>query len=161
MKRLRWALTAAVASAMVVSGAASAHWSGAGEGAGSAETAQSMPITLSPGMPSDSLFPGDSGAVAVLASNPNAYDVHLGQLELDPAAGSGGYGVDVGHPACPASVLTYTSQSNQGSGWTVPAASGGLDGTVSINLTNALHMAGNAPDACQGATFVVHLAPIP
>ena len=161
MKRRHWLLMPLIASAVIAGGVASGYWSAPGGGSGSAGTGSSESVTLSPGLPSDDLFPGGTSDVVVTATNPNSYAVHLGTLELDPTSGDGGYGVDLAHPACPAAVLTYATQTNGGSGWTVPAASGGGDGEVSIALTDALSLAVDAADACQGAAFAVHLVPTP
>lgn len=153
--------SAAIASAVIFGGEANGYWSAAGSGSGSAATGLSESVTLSPGLPSDDLFPGRTSDVAVSAANPNTYSVHIDTLELDPTAADGGFGVDAEHGACPAAVLTYVTQTNGGSGWTVPAASGGVDGELSIDLTDALRMAVDAPGACQGSGFAVHLVSIP
>ena len=52
------------------------------------------------------------------------------------------------------SALGFTTQTD---GWVVAARSGGVDGTLSVTLPNALAMAPNAASACQGATFTVYL----
>jgi len=162
VRRRHWLLlTLAVASVLIAGGMASGYWSAPGGGSGSAATGLSSSMTLSPGQPVDDLFPGDTGDVAVTATNPNAYAVHIGTLELDPTTGAGGYGVDAEHGACPVAVLTFAAQTNSGSGWTVPAASGGVEGTLAIDLTEALTMTVDAPVTCQGAAFVVHLVPVP
>jgi hypothetical protein len=159
VKRRYWLpLMPAIASVVIGGGVASGYWSAPGDGSGSAGTGLSESVTLSPGQPVDDLFPGDTSDVAVIATNPNAYAVHIGTLELDPTAGDGGYGADGAHAACPVAVLTYAAQT---AGWTVPAASGGIDGELSIDLTDALSMAVDGSGACQGAAFVVHLVPSP
>ncbi len=162
MRRRHWLLLMlAIASVVIAGGVASGYWSAPGGGSGSAGTGLSASMTLSPGQPLDDLFPGDTADVAVTATNPNTYAVHIGRLELDPTAGDGGYGVDAAHAGCPVAVLTYAAQTNGGAGWTVPAASGGVEGALSIDLTEAITMAVDAPLTCQGAAFVVHLVPVP
>ena len=44
------------------------------------------------------------------------------------------------------------TQTNGGAGWTVPGS-----GVLSVTLTGALAMGSGAANACQGATFTVHL----
>lgn len=88
--------------------------------------------------------------------------MHINSLSLDPSAGTGGFDVDSGHSACDLSALSTTPQTNGGAGWTVPpraAGTGGVpvDGTLAIDLTDALAMSTGASNACQSATFTVHL----
>jgi hypothetical protein len=52
------------------------------------------------------------------------------------------------------SALGFTTQTNGGAGWTVPA---GSPGSLSIAMPGALTMTAGASNACQGATFTVHL----
>jgi hypothetical protein len=55
-------------------------------------------------------------------------------------------------------VLSFTTQTNLGAGWTVPGKVGAVNGSLSITLTAALAMSTAAANACQGATFTVFLA---
>ena len=66
--------------------------------------------------------------------------------------------MDGGHSGCSVATLSYTTQTNGGAGWTVPARVGIVDGTLAITLSNALSMGAGAASACQGATFTVYLA---
>lgn len=161
MRRRYWPLLVAIPSVMIVGGMANGYWSAPGGGSGAAGTSLPASVALSAGQPSGDLFPGDTSAVAVTATNPNTYPVLIGTLELDPTAGVGGYDVDAAHAGCPPAVLTYATQTNGGSGWTVPAASDGAAGELSIDLPDALGMAVDATDACRGANFEVHLVSTP
>jgi hypothetical protein len=91
-------------------------------------------------------------------SNPNAASVFVASMALDVSGGTGGFAVDTAHPGCALAALSFTSQTNAGAGWTVPAKSGGVDGTLPVTLTNALSMDVSADNACQGASFTVYLA---
>lgn len=139
-------------------GLANAVWTGVGGGIGSGTTATTQPITLNPATPVAGLFPGGSGDVTVTASNPNPASAVITSLTLEVARPGGAFAVDAGHPGCTTSALSYATQTNSGAGWTVPARSGGSDGTLSITLSNALTMTVAAPNACQGATVTVYLA---
>jgi hypothetical protein len=142
-----------------IGGAAHAFWHSTGTGTGSGTTATTgSAVTLSPGTPTASLFPGGHANVVLNVSNPNTAIVHLGSLALDPSSGTVGFAVDAGHSGCATSTLSFTAQTNAGAGWTVPAKAGSVNGALSITLTNALGMDTTAANACQGATFVVYMA---
>jgi hypothetical protein len=115
-------------------------------------------MTLSPGTPSSSLYPGGQSDVILSASNPNLSPIHIGSLALDTSQGTSGYSVDSGHSGCATSALTYTTQTNGGAGWTVPAKVGTVNGTLSITLPTALAMSTTAANACQGAALTIYLA---
>lgn len=151
-----------VAAAFVVAvsgaGVASAYWSQPGTGTGTGATAASAAVvTLSPGTPTGSMYPGGSGNVSVEATNPGATEVVLPSLELDTTQGTDGLTVDAGHPGCPTTAFTFVTQDNGGNGWSVPGGSGGGPGHVVLTLPQALTLATSAPDACQGATVTVYL----
>jgi hypothetical protein len=145
------ALAGAIAIALTV--AAVAFWSASGSGSAVATLGNPQALTLSVGTPSTQASPGASAAVAAVASNPNSYPVQVSSISLDTSLGNGGFGVDGGHSGCSLATLGFTSQNNGGSGWTVPANAG----SFSIAMPGALTMGAAAADACQGATFTVHL----
>ncbi len=138
--------------ALVTSGIAVAVWAEAGAGSGSAGTGTTQAVTLSPGTVSDQLFPGGVSAVAVTVTNPNPGPVRIESLSLDTTQGTGGFAVDGGHAACGVASLGFTTQTNAGAGWTIPAG-----GSSPLSLTNSLSMNTNAANACQGASFTVYL----
>jgi len=115
-------------------------------------------VTLSPGTPALTLYPGGQVDVALTVSNPNPTILLMGSLALDTTQGASGFAVDPAHAACATASLAFTSQTNSGAGWHVPAMTGTTDGTLAITLPNALHMSVDAADACQDAQFTVYLA---
>lgn len=134
---------------------AAAYWEAAGSGSGIGATATvTAGVTISPGTAVQKLFPtgGTSGEVAVVLTNPNPSAVRVPQLALDTAQGTGGFAVDSAHSACPVSSLSYTTQTNGGAGWIVPAS-----GSLSLHLTSAIGLAAAAPNACQDASVTVYL----
>ena len=147
-----------VALAMTVAGVASAFWSGSGSGTGSGTAGTSVTVILSSGTPVATLRPGGQANVVLTASNPNVSPVRIGSLALDTGQGNGGFAVDVGHSGCAVSTLTFTTQTNGGAGWTVPARVDAVNGVLSITLPNALAMGLGAANACQGASSTVYLA---
>ena len=159
----RWAgrVTPAVVVSVVwvlfLGGGAFAYWTASGSGSGAGGTGTLSAITLTPGTPVAALYPGTSSAVAVTVTNSNTTTVRIGSLVLTTSSGTGGFAVDAGHSACVVSALSYTTQSNGGTGWIVPARTGGVDGTLGVTLTGALTMSAAAANACQGATFTVYL----
>jgi hypothetical protein len=115
-------------------------------------------VVLSPGSPTASLYPGGQADVVFSVSNPNSSAVRIGSFALATGQGTGGFAVDSGHSACGLATLSFTSQTNGGAGWTVPAKVGSVNGTLAVTLTNALTMSLGAANACQGATTSVYLA---
>lgn len=140
------ALTATVA------GAAFAFWISSGTGAAAAGSASAAAVTLTPGTAAAQLYPGGQAAVTLTIANPGAATVRIGSLVLDSTQGSSGFAVDAAHAGCTLSALAFTTQTNTGAGWTVPGG-----GSLPVTLPGSLAMATSAANACQGATFTVHL----
>jgi hypothetical protein len=142
--------------ALVAAAAAGAFWTlgGAGQGTVSAETVAS--VTLTPGTATTDLYPGGSGDVAVSIANSNTYRAYVGSLVLDTSSGTNGFSVSGGQPGCDPAAVSYTTQSNGGAGWFVPAA-----GTLDLDLANAVDLGVGAASECQGATFIVYLLAAP
>jgi hypothetical protein len=147
----------AVVLVLVLDGTAFAYWGGSGSGTSSGTTGAAAPVGLSPATPAAGLRPGGTAAVALVVSNPNAYTVRVRSLALDTSRGTGGFTVDAGHSGCATSTLSFTTQTNGTTGWTVPAKVGSVNGTLSITLTGALAMSTSAANACQGASITVYL----
>jgi hypothetical protein len=95
--------------------------------------------------------------VILTIKNPNSAPVRFAALTLDTGQGAGGYAVDPGHSGCALAAIVYSTQSNGGAGWTVPGKAGATDGTLAVTLVNALSMAPDAVNACQGAGFTAFL----
>ena len=156
---LRIALVVAAAFTLVIggTGVAYAYWSAGGSGAALGGTGTTVPITLTSGTPTTGLAPGSSSSVVLTATNSNAASVHVTSLTLDTTQGTSGFSVDAGHSGCALGALSFSTQTNSGSGWDVPGKVGGVNGTLSITLPSSLGMATSAANACQGATFTVYL----
>jgi hypothetical protein len=154
MKMRRRTAAVLVSSALLVAiaGAAFAFWTALGSGSATATSGGATPLTLSPATPTAGLYPGGQAAVVTTVANPNAAVVRIGSLALDPSQGTGGFAVDAAHSGCAVSTLGFTTQTNGGAGWTVPA-----HGSLPLTLTGAVSMSGLAANACQGATFTVYL----
>jgi hypothetical protein len=137
--------------------AALAYWTVIGAGSASGPVSAVSSLTLAAGTPSSQLYPGASADVALVVSNPNTTTVHISSLVLDTSQGANGFGVDAAHSGCELSALSFTTVTNGGSGWTVPAKVGSVEGSLSIDLSNAVSMATSASGACQGASFSIFL----
>jgi hypothetical protein len=137
---------------LAVAGVAAAYWTGSGGGAGAVGTGTSQPVTLSPATPVAQLRPGGQASVRVTVTNPNASPVRVDSLALDTTRGTDGFAVDAGHAGCGLSSLSFTTATNGGAGWTIPGAD-----AVTLTLSGSLEMGTTADNACQGATFTVHL----
>jgi hypothetical protein len=148
-------LGVASAVALTVVGGAVAYYSAAGSGSGAASVTTPAALTIDARTPTANLlYPGATGEVDATISNPNPFSVRVNSLVL----GGGGIAVDADHSGCDSSALHYTSQTNGGAGWDVPARAGATDGTLSVELVGAIGMDVAAVDACQGAAFTVSLA---
>ena len=149
------AVVAAAATALALSGGAVAYYSSAGHGSSSASVASPDPLSIAAQTPAANLlYPGGSGEVDATVSNPNPFPLRINSLVL----GSGGIGVDSAHSGCDTSALHFTSQSNGGAGWDVPAHVGTTDGSLDLQLTGSISMDTSAANACQGAIFTISLA---
>jgi hypothetical protein len=151
-KKKKLALGAVVVVAGTAIGIAIAAWTTGGSGSGQAQAGSAASMTISAGTPTSSLYPTASADVAATISNPNPYKVHVSSISL------GAITVDAGHSGCNTTSVTVTSpQTNGGPGWDVPAKSGGVNGSLGVDMTNAIAMDNTANDSCQGATFTVAL----
>src|SRR5690348_9050976 len=149
-KKRKFIAIAVLAIAGSVVAVAVAAWTTGGSGSGQAQAGTATSMTISAGTPSSSLYPTASADVAATVSNPNPYKVHVSSIAL------GAVSVDAGHSSCNTSSVSVTSpQTNSGSGWDVPAKSGGVNGSLNVDLTNAISMDNTANDSCQGAVFTV------
>ena len=145
----------------VVGGSAFAYWSASGAGSGAGSTATVVAVTLSPGIAAPDLRPDGRADVVLTVTNTNGSSADIGSLVLDVAQGDVGFGVDAAHAGCNLTVLDYTTQTNADAGWTVPARTGAVDGTLAVTLPDAIGMSDEAADACQGADLTVYLTVAP
>ena len=152
-KKTRAVIILALVIAGSVIGVAIAAWTTGGSGSGQASAGTAASMTISAGTPSTSLYPTASADVASVVSNPNPYKVHVSSVSL------GAVTVDGGQSLCNtgASVSVTSPQDNSGAGWDVPAKSGAVNGSLNLDLANAISMDNAATDSCQGATFTVAL----
>jgi hypothetical protein len=154
-RRVR-ALAAAAATLMFVASAV-AFWTAIGHGSAAGGATSPLAVSVNPGATSDRLYPGAQTDVALQISNPNPFRVRVGSLSLDTGQGTGGFDVDSAHSGCAVTALAFTAQSNGGAGWSVPPRVGSTDGSLAVNLDDAVAMNAGAAGACQGATFTVYL----
>jgi hypothetical protein len=157
------ALLLAATVALGLAAGAFAYWMSTGSGEATTVLESPEQLTLEAQTSSQrQLVPGDTSSVSVLATNPNPYFVTITSLTLNAGAGTAGLDVDAGHSGCDLSKIHFTSQDPPvgifGPGWRVPPKVDTTDGTLSIEIGDALSMDANAPNACQGADFTIHLA---
>jgi hypothetical protein len=151
-KRLvRWAASAAVG-LLIAGSVAYAAWTVNGSGTGKASATSAVDLTLTAGSPSGLLYPGGSADVDSSVSNSNPFPVHVSSVTLDTTQGTNGFSVDAGHSGCNLSSLSFTTATNGGTGWDIPASS-----SLDVDAAGAIAMSAAANDFCQGATFTVHL----
>ena len=136
----------------VSTGAAQAWFAAISAGSGPVPVGALQDLTATATPVSTALLPGASADLVVELANPNGVAVRVDSIAVDPTRGTGGVSVD--RAGCPASAIALAAQTT---GWIVPARTGGADGRLSVRLPGALALATDAPDACQGASFTVHL----
>lgn len=133
---------------MLALGVASASWraDGGGSGYARASTAAALSTLDASASTTAQLYPGGSGDVIVLLSNPNPFP-----LDVDSISGDGTITSDRG-ATCDASTGVSFSDGS-GLGLVVPA-----EDTLEVNLDGAASMDGSSADACQGAIFTIPVA---
>ena len=137
---------------LVVGSLAYAAWTVNGTGTGAASATSAVNLSLTPGSPADALFPGASADVATTITNSNPFPVHVTAISLDSGQGSAGFAVDGGHSGCNINTLSFSAQTNGGSGWDIPA-----NDSIDVDASDAIAMGSGANDSCQGAAFTVYL----
>jgi hypothetical protein len=146
---------AVLAVVVALVGPAIGRWSpGSSTGVSVAHAASVAAVTMSAAATTAFLYPTGTatGDVSLKLTNPNGFSVRVPRLALDTTRGAAGFAVDAGHSTCPLTNLAYSTQTNGGVGWTVPAS-----GFLSFDLANAVSLSSAAPASCQGASFTVYL----
>jgi hypothetical protein len=151
-----WVLLIAIAILAGGAAGALAYWDGSGSGSATTVLADTQSLSFTPGTPSADLYPGNDTSVAIVVSNPNPYFVQISSMVLDTGSGSA-FAVDAAHSGCSVATLSFIPQDNEGSGWRIPPRAGTTDGTLAIDMPEAIKMSAAATNTCQGATFTVAL----
>lgn len=132
---------------LTVAGVVFAAWLVSGSGTGAATAGTVLPLTITPGTPSDSLYPGGSASVAVTVNNPNPFPVVITEFNLSGPITSDS-------TECNTNGHLVTFQNPTGS-WGVPASD-----SATIQLDDVASMGADSADACQGATFTIPLTAV-
>jgi hypothetical protein len=144
--RKGFVLLALVLSAVAV-GVVVAAWVANGSGPAYAKAATASSLTLGDASASVTadLYPGATGAVKVMVTNPNAFPVRITSVAKQAAAAITS---DKG-AACNASTgVTFTNQT----GLTLDLAAGA---TNTFTLAGAVSMSNASDNSCQGAVFTI------
>jgi hypothetical protein len=154
-------LLATATVAVGLAAGAFAFWMATGSGTATTVLESPNQLTLTVGTPQPQLVPGESSNVAVVATNSNPYFVTFTSLALNTSEGTSGFDVDAAHSGCDLSVIHFVPQPPPvgifGPGWRVPPRVAETDGVLTFELSGALSMDADAPNACQGADFTVYL----
>lgn len=146
------AATALVAVGATVGMSASAFWVVPGMGVGDGAVSSVTSVALTSGSGDATLYPGGTTVVVTTATNSNPSPVRIESLSLDTSQGTGGFAVDAAHTGCATSTFSFPTQTNGGSGWTIPA-----NGSLAISIPASLAMSTSAANACQGVLVTVYL----
>jgi hypothetical protein len=142
---LKTAFALAALTITVAGGMTLGSWavSGSGNAYAKASTATALTIGDASASTTAQLYPGGSGDVKVMITNPNAFDVTVTSVTRTGAIAS-----DKG-AACNASTgVTFTNPTNL----TATLAAGA---TGTITLTGAASMSNASDNTCQGAVFTI------
>ncbi len=127
---------------LLVAGVAFAEWLASGAGSGYAKARTAIALTTSPATPTESLYPGSVGSVALTVNNANPYPVTARTIVADgPVVASSSACQSAGHG------VSFVDQTGS---WLIPAG-----GSTTLTVEGAVSMAATSPDACQGATFTI------
>ena len=146
---LRTAVVAACAFAVLVTSSwAYIRLTGAGSGSGTATVDRTVTIAKGATL-TTTLIPSGTptGTLSVSLANATSDTLRVPSLALDTSQGTNGFSAQA--VTCK---LSYATQTNGGSGWTVPAGA-----TLDLSLTKAVTMGTDAPASCNGADLVVFL----
>jgi hypothetical protein len=131
----------------MVAGIVFAAWVVNGEGEGAAQAGVVDDLVLSPGTPTDLLYPGgDPASVAVTVHNPNTYLVSITSFYQTP-----GEAITSSNVECTPDVHGVTFTTANGVWELEPGA------TVDVVLANSVSMSADSAKACQGSTFTIPL----
>jgi hypothetical protein len=142
---LKTAFALAALTITVAGGMTLGSWavSGSGNAYAKASTATALTIGDASASTTAQLYPGGSGDVKVMITNPNAFGVTVTSVTRTGAIAS-----DKG-AACDASTgVTFTNQTNL----TATVAAGA---TQTLTLTGAASMSNASDNSCQGAVFTI------
>jgi hypothetical protein len=151
-KRLVGLAVSAVLGVSVAGVAAYAAWTVNGSGSGTASATSAVALTLSGGTPQSALYPGGAADVDTSVQNSNPFPVHISSIAIDTTQGTSGFSADAGHSNCNVASLSFTTATNGGNGWDIPANS-----SADVDMQSAIAMSGAANDSCQSASFTVFL----
>ncbi len=127
-------------------GTAYAFWTVYGSGTGKADAASALPVTVTVSVDGQ-LYPGVKRPVTPTFTNPNPFPVTLTSVTPTDVTVTGATGCTKDNSAVTFKTLTGS--------WTVPAKSGGTNGTFTPTTATAdgVSMGSTSDTACQGGTF--------
>ena len=146
------AVVAVVATLSIV-GLVYAAWTtnGSGSGYAKAGTAQTLSTVDVSASTAATLYPGVTGDVLIKISNPNPYSVTVTGVALNGT--NADIVPDASHSSCTTTGVSFADQT--GLSISVPAKSGGVNGTTQATLSGAASMSNASVNGCQGAVFTI------
>lgn len=152
-ERFAVAIIAAGIAMVASTGVGYAYWSSSGHADGSSTTLSARPNTLAVTAKATSttatLHPGGSGNVTINFDNPNLFAVTVTGLSFGAATATN----------CTTSGVTISaaavSTALGANGLTVPAKSGGVDGTAPLTVTSGASMSTASTSDCQNKTLTI------
>jgi hypothetical protein len=130
-----------------------AYWSSAGHADATSSTLSSRPnalaVTATAASTTATLHPGGSGNVTITFDNPNSFAVNVTGLGFGTATATGCTTSGVSISAAAVSTALGAS------GLSVPAKSGGVDGSAPLSIPNGASMSTASTSDCQSKTLTI------
>lgn len=135
--------------ALGIAGLVYAAWTATGNGSGYAKAGTAVALTTSDvsATTTADLYPGVDGVLRIKINNPNPYPVKVTDITTNGATTVKTAGLGT----CTTTGVSLNPQS--GLNISVPAKTGGVDGTTTTNVPNAVHMGNTSDNGCQSAVF--------
>jgi hypothetical protein len=149
-KRKLLVITMSVASAVTIAGAALAHWTSIGSGAGTAVSTSAVNSVIAAGTNAADLYPGAVMSVTVTINNPNPYAVVVNSI----SAGSSGA---LTSPTCSAGAVISDARPTDPTGLSQSEGAKTVAAGGSATYTLITRMLATADNGCQARTFALAL----
>ncbi len=150
-RRFRWHLVAALAAFALLlvaqGGVAYAYFSTTATASGAGAVAAPVGLSVQAATSTGTLYPGTTGTVAFTVTNPNPFAVEVTAVTAASVSSSS-------TATCPATDVTVAEATPLTfPPFTIPART--TSGTESLG--DLVRLAADAPSACQGAMFTIHI----
>lgn len=147
MKHAKGIAAGLVIGLLVAGGTAWAAWTLSGSGNAAAKAGTAAAVTVAPGSVNGDMYPGGSGQVKVVVTNPNNYTAQVTAISVTGSVTSSDQANCAG--------ATYLTVNISGAPDTGSFGNLGANQSVTLAWSAGATLASNAPTACAGQTFTI------